>query len=121
MKITDVPNVRIQPELVQKYILAEIIDRVGMRKYVIFGDPTACRHQFLVDELQEAGFKVVVHGGGRISSRKFQNRIYVWDYSGDFGRVNTKIAKDLLKREFQTFGIRMDEPPPGHDTKKDTW
>ena len=124
MDLSNIPLVRVTPEMKQKYILVKVevaeIESEQEGKYILYGDFGARRHYNIFRFLDQCGLVVTDNkGGGKIQIIDTTKSVYLWDFSREFGRVDAGMAMQLLEQSHPGYTVFLNTPPPGHDPEED--
>ncbi|MCP9262633.1 Sex-regulated protein janus-A [Dirofilaria immitis] len=112
MPLTDVPNAKIDPDGVFKYILIKIItgdrksfeeretDRTWISRCDYHGD-------VLEETEKELGsnYELVCLGGGRIKHESKNHNILVYGYSQGYGPADHQKSVDILREKYPDYKI----------------
>ncbi|MDB5265660.1 MAG: 14 kDa phosphohistidine phosphatase isoform [Parcubacteria group bacterium] len=107
----EVPNIRITPDVSQKYILVSVAG-TGGKTLFLWGNPNAEWHKDIVEEISESGLEIVsVDGGGRVLLQSKDKMIYFWGKSDRFGNADAGIIQGLLEVEYPGYEVFAGQDP----------
>jgi hypothetical protein len=106
MELNQIPNVIVDPEGGYKYILAVVFSYNG-RKKVVRADKQCDFHREILERLEDEVYPLGTRcvGGGQIRINPKEKVIEIGGRSGDFGRADHGIAKELLQAKFPDYEI----------------
>ncbi|XP_065214475.1 sex-regulated protein janus-A-like isoform X2 [Planococcus citri] len=111
-------DVEIDPSGRFKYILIEVEDEKGNKKFIVRGTARCNYHVEIYNEFlnSTSNFRdrSSVPGGGRIFHSPEKKTIHIYSESQQFGKANHKVTKNLLQKHYSDYNIAItreeDEP-----------
>lgn len=98
-------NIKIQPFVIQKFVVVESIDDV-----FLWGDPRVEFHKEIVQKMRDSGISIInVKGGAKLKME--EESIYVWGKSSVYGEIIFEEVCCILKEKFPEYQILNEDPP----------
>lgn len=90
-----------------------VVAKVDGRLVLWATDAVAERHANLLAALKDATpeSRVVCWGGGMLYVAEADRKLYIWDYSADYGHDDKEETAALLQQAFPDFVIIVDRDP----------
>ncbi|KAM3717592.1 UV-stimulated scaffold protein [Dirofilaria immitis] len=109
MPLTDVPNAKIDPDGVFKYILIKVIEKVSRKEKLIVRGYSRCDyHGDVLEETEKelgSNYELVCLGGGRIKHESKNHNILVYGYSQGYGPADHQKSVDILREKYPDYKI----------------
>jgi len=97
-------NIKIQPFVIQKFVVVESVDGV-----FLWGDPQVEFHKEIVQKMRDSGISIInVRGGAKIKME--EGSIYVWGKSSVYGEIIFEDVRHILKEKFPEYQILNKDP-----------